>query len=120
MKKIAICLLCIATMLTSCTSKKESNADDTINTSDKEIVENNNDTGTKEENNKAIIKEVKDYILSGQQDKSEAEKVKWSERFLDKVDLEVLYKGYLASGGKKDNVEDFPKYITLNAPISTD
>ena len=64
-----------------------------------------------------ISKKVKDYIINGQNDKSEAEKYKWSTRFLNEVDIESLYNQYISAGNNAGNIEDFAKYITLNAPI---
>jgi hypothetical protein len=66
--------------------------------------------------NQNIYEQVKDYIINGQNNLSSAEKLNWSKRFLDQVDLKTLYKQYTSSGGNADNVEDFAKYITLNAP----
>lgn len=64
-----------------------------------------------------ISEKVKDYIIIGQNDKSEAEKYKWSTRFLNEVDIESLYDEYISAGNNGENIEDFAKYITLNAPI---
>lgn len=67
--------------------------------------------------NTDISEKVKDYITIGQNDKSEAEKYKWSTRFLNEVDIESLYDKYISAGNNGENIEDFAKYITLNAPI---
>ena len=67
-----------------------------------------------------ITEKTKDYIMNGQGEKSSAEKIKWSKTFLDKVDIENLYKSYLMKGGKADNLEDFAKYMTKYAPIPDD
>ncbi len=75
---------------------------------------NNKDRANSEQN---ITEKVKNYILSGQENKSEAQKIKWSKTFLDKVDIESLYKKYIDSGGKGDNVENFAIYMTKNAPV---
>ena len=66
-----------------------------------------------------ISQKVKDYILNGQGDKPEAQKLHWSERFLNNVDINSLYKKYTAGGGKADDVQKFAEYITLNAPIQS-
>lgn len=70
-------------------------------------------------NDQNVSKKVKDYILNGQNDKSEAQKIKWSKTFLDEVDIDSLYKMYKANGGKADDIESFAVYITQNAPISS-
>lgn len=73
------------------------------------------------ENNETsnISSKVKAYILGDQGGKSEAEKVKWSNVFLNKVDVDSLYKKYVADGGNKNSVEDFALYITKNAPVQS-
>lgn len=81
---------------------------DTANTKDNTSTENN------------ITEKTKQYILNGQENKSEAQKIKWSKTFLDKVDIENLYKQYKATGGKANDLESFAKYITKNAPIRDD
>lgn len=68
----------------------------------------------------SLKEKVIDYIINGQENKSEAEKMKWSETFLNKVDIDILYKQYIANGGTTDDLEKFAEYITLNAPIPTD
>lgn len=67
-----------------------------------------------------IAEKVKNYIINGQGDKPEAEKIKWSKAFLDRVDIEGLYKKYIANGGNADDLESFARYMTLNAPIPRD
>lgn len=68
-----------------------------------------------DENN--ITSEIKNYILNNQEGKSEADKIKWSEVFLDNLDIKSLYNEYIKSGGDSKNLESFAQYITLNAPI---
>lgn len=68
-------------------------------------------------NKENISEKVKDYIINGQGDKPEAEKYKWSTRFLNEVNIAALYDNYIASGGNSSDIEEFAKYITLNAPI---
>lgn len=67
-----------------------------------------------------ISEKIKEFIINGQQNKSEAEKIKWSKTFLDKVDIESLHKQYLADGGNTDDLESFAGYITLKASIPND
>lgn len=69
--------------------------------------------------NENIKEKVINYIINGQENKPEAQKIKWSKSFLNQVDIENLYKQYIKKGGKSDNLEKFAEYITLNAPIST-
>ena len=105
-------------------NKKNTNQDakdSTIPNSNKSEKDTNINTTPKDTNNKNSLKEkVIDYIINGQKNKPEAEKFKWSETFLNKVDIDTLYKQYTASGGTVDDLENFSKYITLNAPILTD
>lgn len=124
MKRIIICLLFSTMLLMACSSKEDNNLN---NKQDNKAVENttetdgksNNTNNLKEESNKEIIEKVKNFILNGQGDIPEALKLKWSKSFLNNLDLERLYKDFLDANGKKDNVEEFAKYITENAPISS-
>lgn len=65
----------------------------------------------------AILQETKDYLLHGQEDKSEAEKLHWTQAFLDQVDIQAVYDEYIAAGGKADDVLSFAQYLTENAPV---
>ncbi|MEQ8199044.1 MAG: hypothetical protein ABRQ27_13765 [Clostridiaceae bacterium] len=80
-------------------------------------TEQNTSQGNSEQN---ITEKVKDYIINGQGNKPEAGKIKWSKTFLNRVDIESLYKQYIANGGRADDLESFAKYMTLNAPIPND
>ena len=60
----------------------------------------------------AIIQETKDYLLRGQEDKYEAEKLHWNEVFLNQVDIQAVYDEYIAGGGKADDVLSFAQYLT--------
>ncbi|QAA33479.1 hypothetical protein [Clostridium manihotivorum] len=64
-----------------------------------------------------ITEKTKNYILNGQGNKAEAEKLNWSKTFLEKVNIPSLYKKYVTNGGKKDDVASFAAYMTKNAPI---
>ncbi|WP_051624333.1 hypothetical protein [Clostridium akagii] len=68
--------------------------------------------------NDTVVK-VKDYILNGQNNLSSAERLNWSKRFLEQVDIANLYKQYTTTEGNPSNIniKDFAKYITFNAPI---
>lgn len=127
-------------------TKKTKDNNKVVTTPDKTNTENKNETeSTSTENKKVVVdnakkveenskssesssnsmndniaEKVKSYIISGQENKSEAEKIKWSNTFLNKVDIEGLYKNYIANGGKADDVESFAKYITSNAAIPND
>ena len=95
------------------------------NNSTKSTVNNTNEAKDtqklmEDNSNKNIKEEVINYIINGQENKSEAEKLKWSETFLNKVDIESLYKKYVSEGGKSDDIEGVSKYITSNAPILKD
>ena len=67
-----------------------------------------------------LKEKVIDYIINGQGDKPDADKIKWSEQFLNKVDIDSLYKQYIANDGTPDDLKNFSLYITLNAPIPSD
>jgi len=60
---------------------------------------------------------VKEYILNGQGEKAEAQKLNWSNSFLEQVNLKEIYDNYLDNGGTASDVEWFAKYITSYAPI---
>ena len=67
--------------------------------------------------NEDISEKVKNYIINGQSNKSEAEKIKWSKTFLNEVDIKSLYYQYISTGGNANDLEKFASYMTLNAPI---
>ena len=140
MKKTVLSLLLLALLLTGCSTSDSKDTDLQTSNNTNSSIENssnnskekdtnsqskNKDTSSKDNNtkskndasNKKIIEEVKNYILNGQKDKPEASKINWSKRFLEKVDLNTLYKQYISNGGKSNSVEKFAEYITKNAPI---
>lgn len=88
--------------------------------SKQKIVPSKDNTKNKVNLEQNITKKVKYYIINDQENKSEAEKIKWSKTFLNEVNIESLYKQYLANGGKAGNLENFANYMTLNAPIPSD
>lgn len=150
MKKSMICLLVATMLLSACSLKdsqdtNNSTKNDKVNevaiedddkkdtTENTEDVANENQTASNsnnasEEINKSsdnisednISEKVKDYILNGQEDKSEAEKLKWSNAFLNKVDIEALYNQYISEGGNAEDIKKIAEYITTNAPIPDD
>lgn len=73
---------------------------------------------TKEYDN--IAEKTKNYIFNGQGNIPEYQKIHWSETFINRVDIKGLYKKYIANGGNKDNLGNFAKYMTINAPIQSD
>ena len=96
------------------------NKDETNKSEEEDFSQTNSNNTSQNSNGLASIdisEKVKDYIINGQNDKSEAEKYKWSTRFLNEVDIESLYNQYISAGNNAGNIEDFAKYITLNAPI---
>lgn len=150
MKKSMICLLVATMLLSACSLKdsqdtNNSTKNDKVNevaiedddkkdtTENTEDVANENQTASNsnnasEEINKPsdnisednISEKVKDYILNGQEDKSEAEKLKWSNAFLNQVDIEALYNQYISEGGNAEDIKKIAEYITMNAPIQDD
>ena len=68
--------------------------------------------------NNEFFEEVKNYILYGQENLIEVEKLKWSLEFLKQVDFEKLYTDYLEIGGVSDDIQEFANYVTLHAPIN--
>lgn len=110
-------------------NENKENAQDKVVNSDNSKTENkNNDIKTQEKstepkkssNGDNIKGKVIDYIINGQIDKSEAQKIKWSKTFLSKVNIESLFNQYVSSGGNSNSLEGFAQYITNNAPIQSD
>ncbi|GKX28512.1 hypothetical protein SH1V18_09920 [Vallitalea longa] len=99
-------------------STKIDNQDTNSQDNPVDVIENKEDDTTNEQPETNIKEEVIDYILNGQENKSDADKLNWSKSFLEQVDIAKLYDEYLTDGGKADDIEEVAKYITLNAPIS--
>ncbi|MBN1047060.1 hypothetical protein DVW08_17165 [Clostridium botulinum] len=97
------------------THKKKDNPKNSKATSNEKTAPLNNNS-----ENENIKEKVMNYIINGQENKPEAEKIKWSKTFLNQVDIENLYKQYIKNGGETNNLEKFADYITLNAPIPND
>ncbi|MHB8061309.1 MAG: hypothetical protein ACYDG2_01540 [Ruminiclostridium sp.] len=88
------------------------------NTNVSESTPNKNEAATESTPDKSdISSKTKDYILNGQEGKSEAEKIKWSETFLNHVNIDDLYQEYISAGGTAGDIKKFAEYLTLNAPI---
>lgn len=137
MKKLLIYLLFSILLLTACTLNKSANVEKTVDSSKKEVTnevsnsnleenDNSKDTNEISQNNTSdnsnslnenISEKVKDYIINGQENKSEAKKLKWSKRFLNEVNIEDLYSKYIKDGGNEEDIEELATYVTLNAPI---
>lgn len=143
MKKLLICLLFSTLLLTACSSNKSQDKNNVVDNNSNEVTEQSfnsnleeNDSNKKVSNEdldevskdneelvndnevlENISEEVKNYIINDQVNKPEAQKLKWSETFLNEVDIESLYNQYLANGGDGENIEEFASYMTLNAPI---
>ena len=114
------------------TINKDTNTDNNEATPDNNDEVTNNTTSQEEspsskdeineesylENN--IAEKTKNYIINGQVDKPDSQKLKWSETFLNQVDIESLYKKYINNGGISEDLESFAKFMTFNAPIPTD
>lgn len=88
----------------------------------KDQAENSVDSSNQKDSysDNELKEKVIDYILNGQGDKPDADKIKWSEQFLNKVDIDALFKQYITNGGTPDDLKSFSLYITLNAPIPSD
>ncbi|MEQ8156264.1 MAG: hypothetical protein ABRQ25_15530 [Clostridiaceae bacterium] len=109
-------------------SNSTNNLEDNNNNSSQASTQSYGDTSqgnteqntSQESSEQNITEKVKDYIINGQGNKPEAEKIKWSKTFLNKVDIESLYKQYIANGGHAGDLQSFAKYMTINAPIPND
>lgn len=137
MKKLLIYLLFSTLLLTACSLNKSANVEKTVDSSKKEVTnevsnsnleenDNSKDTNEISQNNTSdnsnslnenISEKVKDYIINGQENKSEAKKLKWNKRFLNEVNIEDLYSKYIKDGGNEEDIEELATYVTLNAPI---
>lgn len=68
-------------------------------------------------NEMGIAQKTREYILKGQSGKYAADQLKWSEAFLNQVDIDAVYQAYISGGGKADDIERFAEYLTQNAPV---
>ncbi|WP_066894553.1 hypothetical protein [Clostridium nigeriense] len=138
MKKLLTILLISTLSLTACTSNKLQELRKEISNNSNEINQQKNDDNLEEKDQNKSFEEssnkvnegkdivvelenisdrVRDYIINGQEDKSEAQKLKWSKIFLNEVNIDSLYQEYIKNGGEKNNIEELALYITENAPI---
>lgn len=61
---------------------------------------------------------VKSYIMVGQDDMSQSEKMNWTKSFFIQLNTSDLYAEYLEYGYKFNDVRNFANYITDEAPIT--
>ena len=106
-------------------SKKDTSEEEKANTSDENNTisestnttdENSNIEDTDDTSNEIIDidKEVKNYILNEQGNIPKAQKIKWSERFLNKVNINDMYNKYLSNGGVENDIKAFATFMTQN------
>lgn len=72
-----------------------------------------------EESDLEMPAKIKDYILNGQDDLPNADKLLWLPEFLNNLsDIEImnLYLDYMGEGNDTNDVIGFAKYVTENAP----
>jgi len=63
------------------------------------------------------VSATKDYLLNGQMEKPEVERLNWNEGFLNKLDLTALHQQFVDGGANPEDVENFAIWLTHNAPI---
>lgn len=122
------CLVVFVIFLTACSlhdsqsTTKLDNNNSSKDTPQKsaDTSEQKNSPSTNSTTEQNVSEKVKDYIINGQENKPEAEKLKWSKTFLNQVDIESLYNQYVKNGGNSDDLAKFAEYMTLNAPILND
>lgn len=117
--KMIFMLIITTFLLASCSNHTpKTDAEPLTNESSYEASTN---TGIQADNNSSqdldITQNTKEYILNGQGELPEAGKLKWSESFLDQVNIDDVYKQYLADGGTEEDIQSFAEYLTANAPI---
>ena len=121
-KKTILSLILCAAMMITCTcgnsKDKERFTPEVNETTGGEVIKNTQP----EESTELVLDEemsekVKNYIFN-EQSGSEATKIKWSSTFLNAVDIDSLYKQFVANGGEVEDVSGVAAYITANAPIA--
>lgn len=119
MKNLILLFILFSLLLTSCSNKPKAESQLSTCSIQTSIKDNKYKTKSNEDTikNNDISNKTKEYILNGQDDKPEADKLKWSKTFLNKVNIDKIYEEYLTNGGYEDNIESFAEYLTLNAPI---
>lgn len=110
-------MLCCV-LLTGCQSKNnETPETSTMYNENTELTKSavtwGRNTGCQED----LADEVKTYILKGQADKTEDQKIKWSEAFLNKTDVYGLCKDYETAGNDTGDLEKAAEYVTENAKV---
>lgn len=96
--------------------EEDSNGDTDENTNNNVDSSNSQDVSNEDKSDERVA-EVKNYIINGQNNLSEAEKIQWSESFLNSTDIKSLYNDYIKSVSNNYDVKSFAEYITKNAPI---
>ena len=121
MKKIKLFPLFFVIFLTACSSNSSNSTNnlDDNNKSSQASTKNYSDTSHEKQSASKdspkdkvspehnVTEKIKNYIINGQENKPEAQKIKWSKTFLNQVDIESLYKQYIANGGNADDLESF-------------
>lgn len=98
----------------SINSSKENNTDQDSTSAAEENNTDQDSTSSAEEINN-IDESIKNYIVNEQKEIPESQRIKWSERFLNQLNIEDKYNQYLLSGGNKNDLKEFANYLTLNA-----
>ena len=116
-KSILFIALAFALLLLGCTSSKPLASNDPSESPETETPAPIIPAVTEAADDSAFFAAVTDFILNGQQELPEAERILWSESFLKALDFAPLYESYLAAGGDGGDEKAFASYITENAPI---
>ncbi|MDO5707190.1 MAG: S-layer homology domain-containing protein [Andreesenia angusta] len=70
-----------------------------------------------------LFEDVKDYIINGQNNLSEAQKLNWAPEFLNAItkrDFIILFEDYLLENPDLNDIPALARYMTYNAPIKPD
>lgn len=99
------------------TKPKEENtqANNSSTSSEKSTKPTEKDSKNSKDN--GLSEEVKNYILNGQNNVAESDRLNWNSTFLDKVDINTLHNQYISSGGDNNDLRQFAIFVTSNAPI---
>lgn len=115
--KLFVLVLVLTGVLIAGCSNDDSKTDVTSKTSETTAgIQDTTAAGTTITNGNISAK-TKDYILAGQGDKPDADKIQWSETFLNLVNIDAVYQEYLSDSGTADDIPGFAQYLTMHAPI---
>ena len=64
-----------------------------------------------------VVSATIDYLLYGQDEKPESERLNWNEGFLHNLDLTALHQQFVDGGADPEDMENFALFLTHNAPI---